>query len=53
MNIKYEMVSNVPDNFAPHSFGLGSSGIVYMIEGTDAYYYDNVFNIRWGCRSMY
>ena len=48
MNIKYEMVSNVPDNFAPHSFVAPSSGIAYMIEGTDAYYFENVFNIRWG-----
>jgi hypothetical protein len=48
MNIKYEMVSNVPDNFAPQSFAPASSGIVYMVEGANAYYYESVFNIRWG-----
>lgn len=45
-NIKYEMISNVPDNFAPSSFVTASSGTSYMIEGTDAYFYEYAVNIR-------
>lgn len=48
MNIKYEMVSNVPDDFAPSIFTPVTTVNSYMLEGTDAYYYEYVQNIRFG-----
>ncbi|MDF2192829.1 PKD-like family lipoprotein [Paraflavitalea sp. CAU 1676] len=47
MNIKYELLSNVAENFAPKVITSGSGGTSYMIEGTDAYYYEYVSNIRY------
>jgi hypothetical protein len=47
-NIKYEMISNVPDNFAATSFLTTGGYRSYMISGTDAYYYYYVLNVRYG-----
>lgn len=48
LNIKYEMVSNVPETFAPSAFANAGSYRIFMLEGTDVYYYYYTFNIRFG-----
>jgi len=48
LNIKYEMLSNIPETFAPHSFADAGGYRNFMMEGTDMYYYNYVFQIRYG-----
>jgi hypothetical protein len=48
LNIKYEMLSNVPETFAPHSFADAGGYRNFMMEGTDMYYYNYVNQIRYG-----
>ncbi|WP_276485459.1 PKD-like family lipoprotein [Paraflavitalea pollutisoli] len=48
LNIKYEMLSNVPETFAPAAFANAGAYRVFMLEGTDVYYYYYVMNIRFG-----
>lgn len=47
-NIKYEMIANVPDDFAATEVADAGGYRSYMISGTNAYFYYYVLSIRFG-----
>ncbi|MFT3823529.1 MAG: PKD-like family lipoprotein [Chitinophagaceae bacterium] len=48
LNIKYEMLSNIPETFAPAAFANAGGYRIFMLEGTDVYFYYYTYQIRFG-----